>query len=398
MRDFEAVLAELNADGIVLRDPERGLIDFPAVAPERPAVLAVLAGGRGGGRLVALAGGRVPGAHAAHRPAAVAVPVVLAHNVDGARPPVVFLHTWLTEADHLRALAEYLGPDQPLYAVEPPDPLTQPLPQNVDEWLAWHRPHFETLPVQAPYRLAGYSWGGVCALELARRLRAEGRDVEWVGLIDSLCPRINPRGIREPIEHHLREMLGLPRGRRRGYLAWRVKRFFRLKRRAARKWRRSRQRAVLVRLGLAQSQAEVIGPETARRRLTAAVTVSYVAYQAAPYEGQAAIFPGPESVGRAGGDIEPAMGPVPARRVRAMAHRGRPPRVVHAREHRVRGLGPAVELGAGLTVPKAPEGAAGRRDRSTDAGVRARQGAAGTRAPWALAMFRSSRGRPSTRP
>jgi hypothetical protein len=32
-RDLEAVLAELNADGIVLRDPERGLIDFPALAP-----------------------------------------------------------------------------------------------------------------------------------------------------------------------------------------------------------------------------------------------------------------------------------------------------------------------------------------------------------------------------
>ena len=27
------MLAELNADGIVLRDPERGLIDFPARAP-----------------------------------------------------------------------------------------------------------------------------------------------------------------------------------------------------------------------------------------------------------------------------------------------------------------------------------------------------------------------------
>ncbi len=33
VRDFQQVLGELAADGIVLRDPDRGLIDFPAIAP-----------------------------------------------------------------------------------------------------------------------------------------------------------------------------------------------------------------------------------------------------------------------------------------------------------------------------------------------------------------------------
>src|SRR5688572_17666234 len=33
VREFADVVAELGADGIVLRDPERGLIDFPARAP-----------------------------------------------------------------------------------------------------------------------------------------------------------------------------------------------------------------------------------------------------------------------------------------------------------------------------------------------------------------------------
>ena len=229
--------------------------------------------------------------------------VVLAHNVDGARPPVVFLHTWLTEADHLRALADYLGPDQPLYGIEPPDPITHPRLKHVDEWLAWHRPHFETLPLQPPYRLAGFSWGGVVALELARRLRAEGREVEWIGMIDALCPPFNPRTTRERIEHNLREALARPPGERIAYVGRRVRRFVRLKRRASRRWVRSRRRAALVRLGLVRSQADVIGPETARRRLTAAVAVSYINYRATPYDAPVAVFPGPENTERAGGDI-----------------------------------------------------------------------------------------------
>lgn len=38
---------------------------------------------------------------------------------------------------------------------------------------------------RGPYRLLGYSFGGVQALELARRLKAEGRDVAFLAMLDS---------------------------------------------------------------------------------------------------------------------------------------------------------------------------------------------------------------------
>jgi acetoacetyl-CoA synthetase len=36
-----------------------------------------------------------------------------------------------------------------------------------------------------PYAIAGYSFGGLVAFEMARRLARSGADVEWLGLLDS---------------------------------------------------------------------------------------------------------------------------------------------------------------------------------------------------------------------
>lgn len=42
---------------------------------------------------------------------------------------------------------------------------------------------------QGPYRLAGISFGGVLAMEVASRMRRAGADVEWAVLLDTILPR-----------------------------------------------------------------------------------------------------------------------------------------------------------------------------------------------------------------
>ena len=46
---------------------------------------------------------------------------------------------------------------------------------------------------QGPYQLGGYCMGGVIALEMARQLRAQGRQVNLLLLIDCFAP-----GLRTP--------------------------------------------------------------------------------------------------------------------------------------------------------------------------------------------------------
>jgi thioesterase domain-containing protein len=52
-----------------------------------------------------------------------------------------------------------------------------------------------------PYRLIGFSFGGVVAFEMARRLASQGNEVSFVGVIDT-------RDLRSPIADRLRKVTG----------------------------------------------------------------------------------------------------------------------------------------------------------------------------------------------
>lgn len=130
-------------------------------------------------------------------------------NEGGAKTPIIFFDTWAGQADSLRRLGAALGPDQPVVGIEHP-PLDGPLPADLADWVRHHRDGFDALGLASPHRLAGFSFGGVIALEIAKQLRAEGQEVEWLGLIDTLRPKLNPRGARRYLGYHLREVLDLP--------------------------------------------------------------------------------------------------------------------------------------------------------------------------------------------
>src|SRR5690349_3170091 len=91
-------------------------------------------------------------------------------NPEGTLAPVVFFFTWEREREDLVVLGRAMGPDQPLYGIDHP-PIDGPLPRDLDEWVRFHRAGLDRLPVRAPYHLAGFSFGGVIALEIAMALR-----------------------------------------------------------------------------------------------------------------------------------------------------------------------------------------------------------------------------------
>ncbi|HMJ75068.1 MAG TPA: thioesterase domain-containing protein [Iamia sp.] len=130
-------------------------------------------------------------------------------NENGTQTPVVFFNTWVDAAGGLQRLGAELGPDQPLVGIEHP-PLDGPMPQDLADWVRHHRDGLDGLGLSSPYRLAGFSFGGVIALEIARQLLDEGQEVEWLGLIDTLRPRAKPRGLRRYVGYHLRELLDQP--------------------------------------------------------------------------------------------------------------------------------------------------------------------------------------------
>ncbi|MFE7603429.1 amino acid adenylation domain-containing protein, partial [Streptomyces sp. NPDC057494] len=98
----------------------------------------------------------------------------------GARTPLVFVHPVGGDVLCYAELAELLGDDQPFYALQLPDTELDGVEAMAAHYAAAVR---EALP-EGPYRLGGWSMGGVIALEMAAQLTAAGADVELLTVID----------------------------------------------------------------------------------------------------------------------------------------------------------------------------------------------------------------------
>jgi acyl-coenzyme A synthetase/AMP-(fatty) acid ligase/thioesterase domain-containing protein len=87
------------------------------------------------------------------------------------------------------AFARHLGPDRPTYALQAHSLESRGLPDfSVAAAARRHIAELRRVQPVGPYHLAGHSFGGLVALEMAHRLRAEGDDVAMLVLLDSFPP------------------------------------------------------------------------------------------------------------------------------------------------------------------------------------------------------------------
>ncbi|WP_395367640.1 amino acid adenylation domain-containing protein [Streptomyces sp. YH02] len=98
----------------------------------------------------------------------------------GRRTPLVFVHPVGGDVLCYAELAELLGHDQPFYALQLPDTELLSVEDMAAHYVAAVR---EALP-DGPYRLGGWSMGGVIALEMAAQLTAAGAEVELLAVVD----------------------------------------------------------------------------------------------------------------------------------------------------------------------------------------------------------------------
>ena len=89
-------------------------------------------------------------------------------------------------------LARALGPEQPFYGLQLPDPVVLGPEPTVEAMAAHYVAALATVSPAGPYSLGGWSVGGVIAWEMARQLAAAGREVDLLALIDPSPPRRGP--------------------------------------------------------------------------------------------------------------------------------------------------------------------------------------------------------------
>ncbi|HEX6288936.1 MAG TPA: thioesterase domain-containing protein, partial [Herpetosiphonaceae bacterium] len=107
----------------------------------------------------------------------------------GRRRPFFCIHpiggTVLCYAD----LARSLGPEQPLYALQARGVEPGQVPHaSIAAMAAEYLTAIRSVQPKGPYRLGGWSFGGVVAFEVAQQLRRQGQEVALVALVDSGPP------------------------------------------------------------------------------------------------------------------------------------------------------------------------------------------------------------------
>jgi pristinamycin I synthase-3/4 len=104
---------------------------------------------------------------------------------DGDAPPLFCIHPASGMAWSFSGLPRLLGPDQPVYGLQSPV-LTGAAPAaDVEALAADDLERIRSVQPRGPYRLLGYSFGGMVAHAVASLLQENGEEVRFLALVDS---------------------------------------------------------------------------------------------------------------------------------------------------------------------------------------------------------------------
>jgi amino acid adenylation domain-containing protein len=132
-------------------------------------------------------------------------------QTSGSRPPLFYVHPIGGTVFCYLELAKHLGEEQPLYGLQAPGVYGEREPLSRIEDLAAHYVGaVRDLQPRGPYRLGGWSMGGVVAFEMARQLLEHGEEVALLALVDSALPRRDVRAA-DSVEEEARLLSGFLR-------------------------------------------------------------------------------------------------------------------------------------------------------------------------------------------
>ena len=112
--------------------------------------------------------------------------------------PLFFVHPAGGNILCYAELARALGPEQPLYGLQLPDPETLGPAPTVEGLAASYVAAVRETAPGGPYALGGWSLGGAIAVEMARQLDAAGEAVALLALVDPTAPRSESAGLVRP--------------------------------------------------------------------------------------------------------------------------------------------------------------------------------------------------------
>ena len=110
---------------------------------------------------------------------------VLALRAGGTQPPLFCIHPASGLGWQFAGLKRHLSEDIPLYAVQSPTLSGAAQPTTIDSLAEQYADLVVATAPTGPIRLLGWSFGGSVAILVARVLRSRGREVSFLGMLDT---------------------------------------------------------------------------------------------------------------------------------------------------------------------------------------------------------------------
>ncbi len=130
---------------------------------------------------------------------------------EGTRTAFFYLHGDYNGGGlYCHALARGLDPERPFFVLNPHGIDGGPVPETIEEMAAQRLVPLRTARPRGPYLLGGYCNGAFVALEMARRLRAEGERVAITVLVEAHAPVRGQRTLQSASDL-VRALRGIPK-------------------------------------------------------------------------------------------------------------------------------------------------------------------------------------------
>jgi aspartate racemase len=139
----------------------------------------------------------------------------------GDRAPFFFVHGLGGTVLRFHHLARHMGPDQPFYGMQAFGlDGKEPCLERVEDMAVRYLEQLKAVQPEGPYLLGGYSFGGLVALEMARRLIAQNLKVGLLVMVDTY-----PAGASQSTAALMGRFFGLSSHQKIAYLKKRLKRY-----------------------------------------------------------------------------------------------------------------------------------------------------------------------------
>ncbi|MCY9109396.1 SDR family NAD(P)-dependent oxidoreductase [Bacillus atrophaeus] len=115
-------------------------------------------------------------------------PELIPINTKGTKQISFWFHGATGYSTVFRNLSKIIGPDYPMYAFQARGTDGKTMPQMFDEMVDHYYNCVRMIQPKGPYFFGGYSFGGLVAMEIARRLKAEGEEILHLVMFDTYPP------------------------------------------------------------------------------------------------------------------------------------------------------------------------------------------------------------------